>query len=93
MPVALRRISKQDVTRRPGATFSLALRGLLYSDRMSKSLLDDAFAHHVWATLRLTLRRSSVPLAIEASERLSDVRLLDMPAWAAAGEPSDENAS
>jgi hypothetical protein len=39
------------------------------------------------------LQRSSVPLALEASEKLSDVRLLDMLAWAAAGEPSDENAS
>lgn len=45
------------------------------------------------AELRGALERSSVPLALEASERLSDVRLLDMLAWAAAGEPSDENDS
>lgn len=45
------------------------------------------------AELRVALHGSSVPLALEASERLSDVRLLDMLAWAAAGEPPDENDS
>lgn len=44
------------------------------------------------AALREALVSAPVPLADEAARRLSDLRLLDMMAWAADGspEPSDE---
>ena len=47
---------------------------MLYSDRMSRSLLDDAFAHHVWATLRLidaclALCPAQLDAAVPATDR------------------------
>jgi hypothetical protein len=41
------------------------------------------------AGLREVLGQIAVPLASEAAQRVSDLRLLDMLAWAAAGEPDD----
>jgi uncharacterized damage-inducible protein DinB len=52
----------------------MLLRRLVYSARMSRSLLADAFAHHVWATLRLIdacaeLRREQLEAAVPATDR------------------------
>lgn len=41
--------------------------------------------------LRSGLRQSNAPLATQAAEHLSDVRLLDMLAWAAAGGVDDDS--
>jgi uncharacterized damage-inducible protein DinB len=66
--------ANEPAARATGAAFALALRGLWYSDRMSRSLLDDAFAHHVWATLRLidaclALSPAQLDAAVPATDR------------------------
>jgi uncharacterized damage-inducible protein DinB len=55
----------------------------LYGDGVSRSLLHDAFAHHVWATLRLidaclALSRQQLDTAVQATDRsiLSTLRHL-----------------
>lgn len=42
------------------------------------------------ASARAALSQAQLPLSREVVDRLSDVRLLDMLAWAAAGEPEDD---